>query len=295
MAEFCIPEASPVAGKRVQALQLNEGVTLVAVFDDEQMEIVRGSTELHAGTRLLVIGRPNQVEQFGGNLTPKPRLKEARHVIILGGGEIGFQTARLLEQRGLEPRLVEQNPDRAHVLAQELPGTMVLQNDATAPSFLRRTGVPDADLVVSALTPDETNLLSSVLSDDLGADQVLSVVHNGTYESVFTGSGIDVTVNPRREVIEEILRHTRKRGIEKITFVENDRGEVIEVELTADSPLVGRPLEQSVGEVPHNFVVGAVLRDETAITPRGQTTLEAGDHLVLFAAAEDAEEVLSAL
>lgn len=295
MAEFGIPEDSPVAGKSVEALRLNEGVTLVAVFDDDEMEVVRGSTILRAGIRLLVIGRPSQVEQFGGKLTPETRLKKARHVIILGGGEIGFQTARLLEQRGLEPRLIEQDSDRARVLAQELPDTMVLENDATDPEFLRRAGVSDADLVVSALTPDERNLLASVLSRELDAGRVLSVVHRGMYESAFTFSGIDATVHPRREVIEEILRHTRKRGVEKITFVENDRGEVIELELATESPFVGRPLAETASEVPHNFVVGAVLRNETVLTPRGQTILEAGDHLVLFVGTEEADEVLDAL
>lgn len=295
MAEFTIPEKSPIAEKTVQALQLVDGVTLVAVFDDEHMEIVRGTTRLRAGTRLLVIGRPSQVEQFGDRLTPKTRLKHARHVVILGGGEIGYQTARLLEQRGLEPRLIEKDPDRAYALAQDLPDTMVLQNDATDPKFLRRSGVPDADFVVSALSPDERNLLASGVSRELGAGHVLSVVHNGVYESVFAHSGIDVTVNPRREVIEEILRHTRKRGVEKITFVENDRGEVIEVELTAESPLVGRLLEQIAQEMPQNFVVGAILRDGAVLTPRGQTVLEGGDHLVLFVDTEEAGEVLNAI
>lgn len=295
MAEFRIPEESPVAGKRVQALQLGDGVTLVAVFDDEQMEVVRGTTQLHTGTRLLVIGRPSQVEQFGSKLTPDTRLKKARRIVILGGGEIGYQTARLLEQRGLEPRLVEKNPDRARALAQELPNTMILQNDATDPKFLRREGVPDADLVVSALRPDEKNLLTSVLSRELGAQTVLSVVHNDTYESTFACSGIDATVNPRREVIEEILRHTRQRGVEKLTFVENDRGEVIEVELSSDSTLVGRPLSETASEISHNFVVGAVLRDEEVLTPRGMTVLEPGDHLVLFVDAEEADEVLEAI
>ena len=295
MAEFTIPEQSPIADETVQSLQLNDGVTLVAVFDDEKMRVVRGTTRLRTGIRLLVIGRPTQVEQFGGKLAPRTQLKQTRSVLILGGGEIGYQTARLLERRGQEPRLVEQDPDRAQALARELPDTLVLQSDATDPQFLRRENVHDADLVVSALTPDERNLLASVLSRELGANKVLSVVHRGVYESVFTCSGVDATVNPRREVIEEILRHTRKRGVEKLTFVENDRGEVIEVELSADSPLVGRPLSETAGEIPHNFVVGAVLRGETVITPRGNTVLEAGDHLVLFVDAEGADEVLEAI
>ncbi len=295
MAEFTIPEGSPIAGKTVQTLDLSDAVNLVAVFDDDSMEIVRGSTRLKADTRLLVIGRPSQVERFGSRLVPKTQLKETRHVMILGGGEIGYQTARLLEQRGLQPSLVERDPDRAQELAQELPDTLVLQNDATDPDFLRREGVSDADLVVSALTPDERNLLASVLSRELGANKVLSVVHNGAYESVFTCSGIDAIVNPRREVIEEILRHTRDRDVEKITFVEHERGEVVEIELDAESLLVGRPLQEAVDEVPHNFVLGAVVRDEDVLTPRGQSVLQAGDHVVMFVDAEVADEVLEAI
>lgn len=295
MAEFTIPEESPVAGKTVQGLQLSDGVNLVAVFDDEHMEVVRGTTRLRPGIRLLVIGQPSQVEQFAGTLTPKARVKQARQIMILGGGEIGFQTARILEQRGLEPRLVEKDPNRAKALAQELPNTLVLQDDATDPKFLRRQGVADADLVVSALTPDERNLLTSMLSRDLGAARVLSVVHRDVYESVFTSSGIDTTVNPRREVIEEILRYTRVHGIEKITFVEGDRGEVVEVELTAESPLVGRPIKEAVEAVPHNFVLGAVIRDGEVVIPRGRTVLQPEDHLVIFVAADVSAEVLEAI
>jgi len=121
--------------------------------------------------------------------------------------------------------------------------------------------VQDADLVVSALTPHERNLSASVLSRDLGAGRVVSVVHRDVYESVVTSSGIDTTVNPRREVIEEILRHAHVHGIEKITSVERDRGEVVELELTAESPLVGRPLEEAAETVPPNFVLRAVVRD----------------------------------
>ena len=295
MAEFTIPEESPVAGKTVQSLNLSDGVNLVAVFDDDQMEVVRGTTRLRPGSRLLVIGQPTQVERFGSNLVPKARLRTVRRVVILGGGEIGYQTARMFEQRGLEPRLVEKNPERAQTLAQELPDTLVLQNDATDPDFLRREGVADTDLVVSALTPDERNLLTSVLSRELGAEQVLSVVHHGVYESVFTHSGIDVTVNPRREVIEEILRHTRVRDVEKITFVEHERGEVVEIELNDDSPLVGPPLEEAVQSVPHNFVLGAVIRNGDVLIPRGKTVLERGDHVVMFVDTEVADEVLEAI
>ena len=292
MAEFTIPADSPATGRAVRTLDLSREVNLVAVFDDENMEIVRGETTLKADTRLLVIGQPTQVERFGTKLVSKARRQQTRQVLILGGGEIGYQTARMLEQRGLEPRLVERDPDRAHALARELPDTLVLQDDATDPDFLRQTGIGDTDLVVSALTPDERNLLTSVLSCELGAKKVLSVVHHETYESVFSGSGIDVTVNPRREVIEEILRHTRDRDVEKITFVEHERGEVVEIKVNSESCLVGRPLQEAAEEVPHNFVLGAVIRNGTVLIPRGDTVLKDRDHLVMFVDTSVADEVL---
>lgn len=295
MAEFTIPPESPLAGETVRSLDLSDDVNLVAVFSDDQMEIVRGETRLRPEARLLVIGRPEQIQQFGTRISPTARSNQARHVMILGGGEIGYQTARMFEQRGIEPRLVEINPDRARYLAQELPNTLVLQNDATDRDFLRREGAPDADLIVSTLTPDERNLLATLLTKDLGADQTLSVVHNGAYESLFVRSGVDVTVNPRREVIEEILRHTLERDVEKITFIEHMEGEVIELELEADSVLAGRPLQEAVRDVPHNFVLGAVVRKHRVLIPRGQTVLEAGDHLVLFVDAEVSGEVLEAI
>ncbi len=295
MAEFTIPPESPLAGQAVRSLDLSDDVNLVAVFGDDQMEIVRGDTRLRPEARLLVIGRPEQIQQFGASISPAAQSGQARHVMILGGGEIGYQTARMFEQRGIEPRLVEINPDRARYLAKELPNTLVLQNDATDPDFLHREGAPDADLVVSALTPDERNLLATMLAKELGADQTLSVVHNGAYEPLFASSGVDATVNPRREVIAEILRHTLERNVEKITFIEHMEGEVIELELGADSVLAGRPLQEAVRDVPHNFVLGAVVRNRRVLIPRGQTILEAGDHLVLFVDAEVSGEVLAAI
>lgn len=295
MAEFTIPTDSPLAGRRVQALDLNEDVNLVAVFRDDRLEIVRGDTRLEPEAHLLVIGLPDQIFRFAARLAPTSRANQARHVIILGGGEIGFQTAQMLEERGLEPRLVEIDPERAQYLAQSLPDTLVLQDDATDPKFLRRTGVADADLIVSTVTPDQTNLLAGLVSKEAGADQVLTVVHNGVYEPVFANSGIDVTVNPRREVIEEILRHARERDVEKMTFIEHMEGEVIELELDADSPLVGHPVEEAVRKIPHRLVLGAVVRDRSVLLPRGQTVLQAGDHVVVFVGAEHSSEVLDSI
>ena len=108
-------------------------------------------------------------------------------------------------------------------------------------------------------------------------------------------SGVEETFNPRTEVIEEILRHTRSRQLEKVAFIEGHRGEVIEVELTAKSPLVGRPLKEAVAELPGKLVIGAVSRSGLVIIPHGETRLRAGDDLVIFVDTTCVDELMEKL
>ena len=59
--------------------------------------------------------------------------------------------------------------------------------------------------------------------------------------------------------------------------------ELIEAEALETSPLVGRPLKDV--KLPTGVLVGAVVRGDEMITPRGATVVQAHDRVVLFAAA----------
>ena len=62
----------------------------------------------------------------------------------------------------------------------------------------------------------------------------------------------------------------------------------------ASSPLVGLPLRKA--RIPKGVAIGAILRLDEVVPARGDTVIEAGDHLVLFAApgkAARAESILS--
>jgi trk system potassium uptake protein TrkA len=172
---------------------------------------------------------------------------------------------------------------------------MVLQKDALDAEFLRREGVTEAQVMVSALRPDERNLFASVLGMELGCERQISVVHNTAFESSFEFVGVDVVVNPRRQVIEEILNYLRGSNVEKLTFVEHHRGEVMEVELDRESQLVDRPIEALQTEFPEAVAFGAVTRRDEIIIPRGDTVLRPGDHLVFFTDTSVLDEVLRAV
>jgi len=283
MAEFEIGEGSPVAGQTVAEADRFESLTFAGVFHDGHMTLPRGDTRLEPGDRTVVIGSPGSVQAFATDIAPERTPDEADEIVILGGDEVGYHTARLLEERGFAPRLVEGDERRARELAELLPDTVVMHHDATDTDFLSREHVDEADAVVATLGSDEKNLLVSVLGKRLGVDRVVTVVERGEYVPLFEEIGIDVAINPRQVTAKEIIRFSYESVAENIAVLENDQAEVIELELTPGSALVGRPIEELVGDIDGRFVIGAITRGREVIPPRGDTELRPGDHIVVFA------------
>ncbi len=290
MAEFEIFAESPVAGQTVQDADRFDSLTFVAIIRDEDVVIPSGDTVIQSGDEVIVIGSQESVRQLASEVAP--HASGANDVLIVGGSDIGFQIARLLEDQGLSPRLIERDPERARDIAEKLPGTTVLESDATDREFLVREHVAEVDAVVAALGSDEKNLLAALLAKRLGAERAVTVVENSEYVDLFEEVGIDVAVNPRKSTAEEITRFTRERQANKVALIESDIAEVLEFEVTADSPLVDRPIKESVQELPDGVVFGAVSRNGGFVVPRGETVIQAGDTVVIFVEADAIDEVL---
>ncbi|MFB6173833.1 MAG: Trk system potassium transporter TrkA [Halobacteriales archaeon] len=293
MAEFEVPDDSPIAGRTVQEADRYEDLTFAALIEDDDVTIPRGDATIRAGSRIVVIGTPSSVRAFAGALVPEQ--DGADDVVVIGGGPIGGETARILEERGRSPRLIEADPERARALAEARPGTVVMEHDPTDAEFLAREHVDAADLVVVALDSDERSLMVALLAKQLGAARTVAVVENGDYVDLFETVGVDVALNPRGIVAEEITRFTRERRTENVALIESDRAEVVEIEVDDASVLAGRPIADAVADLPEGLVVGAIVRDGGFIAPRGATVIEPGDRVVVLLEADCLEDTLPRL
>ncbi|MFB6298431.1 MAG: Trk system potassium transporter TrkA [Salinirussus sp.] len=293
MAEFEIPAGSPIAGETVQEADRFDSLTFAAIIRDDEVTIPSGATRIEAGDEVVVIGSNESVESMAAEVAP--HATGASDVLVVGGSDVGCEVARLLERRGIGPRLVEPDAERARELAEQLPGTTVFESDPTDREFLEREGIAEVDAVVAALDSDERNLLVSLLAKRLGAARAVAVVTDGAYVDLFEAVGVDVAVNPRETIAEEITRFTRERRTENVAIIESDRAEVIEIEVDADSLVVGRPIRESVQELPGGIVIGAIMRGDTFVSPRGETVVEAGDSVVFFVDADVLAEATAVL
>ncbi len=294
MAAFEVNPESPFVDRTVHQIDLDRSVTVAAIFRDDELVLPAGETAIRATDRIVVIGSASGVTNVANRISLSSR-SPTDEVVIAGASEIGFQIARLFEEHGYRPRLLEQDSDRARNAAEALPNTTVLEANPADIGFLEREHIDDVDIVIAALPSDERNLLVSLVSRQFGVGETIAIVENREYADLFEAAGVDVTVNPREETAEEIIRFTRLIPTEKIVLLNHDRAEVIEIVVTEGSTLADREIRDSTASLPDEVIIGAISRSGVLVTPRGTTVIRPGDHVILFVDTDVLEEVIEVI
>lgn len=290
-AEFAVTDDSPVANQTVAEADQWEALTFAALVRDGGVTIPRGDTVIEESDRVIVIGGPASVEAFAESAAPDDASKDVDDVVIMGGSELGYQTATRLVQEGFRPQLVEQDATRARELAEKLPRVSVLEQDGTDVEFLTDEHVGQADVVITTFESDEKNFFVALLAKNLGVNRAIAIVENGSYTEFFEQTGVDVAINPREETSEEIIRQMQEREVENLSIIEERQAGVIEIEVGEESVLTNRPIREVVADLPSGVVIGAIARNDELVVPRGDTVMAPEDHVVLFVEADAIDEV----
>ncbi len=228
---------------------------------------------------------PRAMAAFGHEET------EARRLLIFGAGNIGLFLAQQLEREfpWVRAKLIESDLDRAEAVAGQLEKTIVLHGDVLDPEILEEANAGAAETVVAVTNDDETNILASLLAKRRGAKRAITLINKTSYEPLLAPLGIDVVVSPRNITVSTVLQQVRRGRIHSVHTLREGFGELIEAEALETSPLVNTALKDV--NLPAGVLLGAIVRDTEIITPRGNTVVQVGDRVVLFAAADQVRNV----
>jgi len=215
----------------------------------------------------------------------------AHRIVIVGGGNIGLFLAQEFEQtrRDLSTKVIEVDKERAMQIAELLKETTIVNGDALDLEILEEVNIGQTDTIVAVTNDDEVNILSSLLAKRNGAKRAVTLVNKLSYEPLIASLGIDVVVNPRAITVSTILQHIRRGRIIAVHALREGAGEVIEAEALDTSAAVGKPLRDI--RMDKGIIIGAVVRGDEVLLPRGDLEIKAKDRVVLFAAAQAVKEV----
>jgi len=188
----------------------------------------------------------------------------------------------LLEQQDVQVKLFERDPGRADRVSRLLNRTVVINGDGTDQATLEEAGVADTHAFLALTKDDEDNIIASLLARRLGVQKVVALINRLNYLSMVQRLGINTTVSPRLAVADRVIQFVRRGRILAVTTFRDEEAEAIELLAGPDSQYVGKPLKDV--DFPHGAVVGALVRSSgQVVVPRGDTVVEPGDRLIVFA------------
>jgi len=264
-------------------------IVIVGIWRDGKGIVPKSGDQMLPGDDVYLVAETDHLTRAMAAFGHEER--EAQRVIMVGGGNIGLNLARAVEQNHphVNLKLIEIDKARAEFVAHALERTVVLHGDALDSDILEEANTAAAETVIAISNVDEVNILASLLAKRYGCKRAVTLINKTTYNPLVGTLGIDTVVNPRAITVSTILQHVRRGRIRSVHSLNEGFGEVIEAEVLETSSLIGVPLREA--QLPDGVIVGAVVRRDKVIIPRGDTVIRAHDLVVIFAATHAVKKI----
>jgi trk system potassium uptake protein TrkA len=213
----------------------------------------------------------------------------AEHVVIAGGGTTALMLAQILESGYVDVTLIEERLDRCEYLSKVLKSTRVIHGDATRKSVLEEERVGNAGVFIALCGIDEVNLMSSLQAKAMGVPHMIVSVNRGDYVPLVEQVGIDHAVSPRILTGNRILSLAGQAHFSSMALLQDEDAEVVEIEAQDGAPAVNKIIGEEV-QFPNGTIIGAVVRGDEVIVPRGGDSILPGDTVIAFSLSTVVEE-----
>lgn len=218
-------------------------------------------------------------------------INRSDHVVIVGGGRIGYCLAKLMEEENMADHLslIEVKEKQAVYLAKNLNQTLVIKGDAMDENILQEANIANADAFVSLTGEDEDNILLSLLTKQQGVKRTFALINKQIYDNVLSHLGVDVIINPNAISTSTILQHIRKGQVQSIYSLKQQLGDLMSFEVLETSKIVG----SKIGKLrkKKNMRICAVVRKEQMMKLEDDFKIEVGDSVIILAPSGQFENV----
>jgi len=284
LLEILIDEKCPIYEIKLNDLtkkfpKLNAYI-LGAVREDKFI-ILKKNDSLKHNDKAYVMVNSNKIQEtlkvFGHNE------KISNKILIIGGGNIGFNLAKNIEQSFEDARvkIIEKDKNRAEFIANELNNSIVINGDGLDEDVLNEANLEDVETVLALTNDDEDNLMVSILVEKFSKDKrTMALINKPNYSLLQSSLKINDLIDPRMNTVSSILKHVHKGTIENAYTILNGEFEVIEAEIIESSELINKELKNS--DLPDEIRIGSILRGNDIIIPSSNYIFKKNDIVILL-------------
>jgi len=288
---FLVPEGAPIAGRTLRQIReiVPDEFLIAAIQRGEEVIIPHGDEEVHENDRIHVIIPRDLLDLFLGQLYR--RVEKVRKVVICGATRLGINLARSVQKRIGDVTLFDPDHERCLKAAGELEGVTVLHGSPLDTDMLEEVRLKHAQVFCGLQEDDAANVMSGLLAKEHGAGKTIVYLSEPDFVPIVERIGLDAVINPRLLAVDAILKYVRGGPVMSVAHFDDLKAEVQEIVPVTGSAVVNRPLRELARLLPKDALIGAVVHDDEVIIPRGETMIEPGERVIVFASEAALPEV----
>ena len=273
----------------LEAIKLNEitkkypnlNANILGVVRDEKFLSLKKNDVMNVNDKAYVIINAAQMRETLKAFGHEEKI--SNKLLIIGGGNIGFNLAKNLENslEDIRIKIIEKDKERAEFIANDLNNSIVINGNGLDQDILEEANLKEVETVLALTNDDEDNLMVSVLVEKFSQNKrTMALINKPNYSLLQSSLKIDDLIDPRMDTVSTILKHVHKGTIETAYTILNGEYEVIEADIIETSELINKELKNA--NLPDGIRIGAILRKDKVLIPRSNSKFEKDDTVVFL-------------
>tara|TARA_Y100000591_G_scaffold333074_1_gene373480 strand:- start:566 stop:1939 length:1374 start_codon:yes stop_codon:yes gene_type:complete len=293
MLEIAVEKNCPIVNiplKNLTEKYPNFKANILGAVRKEKFIFLKKNDRILEGDNIYLVVSSDQLKEILKAFGHEEKI--SKKILVIGGGNIGFNLAKLLETNldGVRVKIIEKNKSRAEEIANDLSSSIVINGDALDEDILKEANLEDTETVLALTNDDENNIMACVLAEKSGKKKrTIAIVNKSNYNLLQSSLNIDDLVDPRMTTVSRIMEQVHKGSIGTVYSILDGEYEFIEAKIAEKSDLQNKKIKEI--NFPEFIKIGAILRKNKVFIPRSDFIFEKDDLVVFLAKREQLKEV----
>lgn len=248
-----------------------------AIKRNQETIIPRGDNYLQYNDIVYFATRMDYIDNLR-DLCGKKNL-EVNRILVMGGSRIAIQLSMITGDK-YRMKIIDNDMEKCNYLAAKLNKAIVIHGDGRDVELLKHEDISDYDAFVALTDSSETNILACLTAKELGVKKTIAEVETIQFINEAEGLNIGTIINKKllaSSKIFQLLLDTDSSTSKCLALAD---AEVAELVVKPGSKVTKDEVRNL--NLSKDMTIAGLVRDGKGVLVKGDTKIQAGDHVVIF-------------
>ncbi len=215
-------------------------------------------------------------------ISGKDHYPDVRNVMIMGGSRIAVRAAQYVPDY-MQIKIIEKDLNRCNRLTELVDDrVMIINGDGRDMDLLLEEGLKNTEAFVALTENSETNILACLAAKRMGVTKTVAEVENIDYIGMAESLDIGTIINKKMIAASHIYQMMLDADVANVKCLTVANADVAEFLAKEGSRITKGAIKDM--NLPKGVNIGGLIRNGGGLLVTGNTTIQPGDHVVVFCA-----------